>query len=178
MSVLRMIARPMLASMFLVGGLEAVRNPGRLAPAADKVVGPLSQRFPGAVPENTEQAVRLNGAVQLAAGTMLALGRRPRLAALALAATLVPVTYAGHRFWEAETAEEREQQLIHLLKNVSRMGGLLLAALDTEGRPSMAWRGRHAVESARHDVALAARTARATRRPAMAAGRVHGRMAG
>lgn len=178
MSVLRMIARPMLASMFLAGGLDAVRNPGRLAPAADKVVKPLSERFPGAVPDSTERAVRLNGMVQLVAGTMLALGRRPRVAALALAATLVPVTCAGHRFWEAESGEEREQQLIHLLKNVSMMGGLLIAAADTGGRPSLAWRGRHAVQTARHDAVLAARTARATGRPAAAAGRVRGRMAG
>ncbi|WP_377271730.1 DoxX family protein [Peterkaempfera sp. SMS 1(5)a] len=178
MPVLRMIARPMLASMFLVGGLDAVRNPARLVPAADKVVKPLAERFPGIVPDSTEQAVRLNGAVQLAAGVMLVLGRQPRLAALTLAATLVPVTWAGHRFWEFEDPERREQQLIHLLKNVSMMGGLLLAAADTAGRPSLAWRGRHAVHSARHDVAVAARTARATRRPAMAAGRMQGRLAG
>ncbi|WP_055585690.1 DoxX family protein [Peterkaempfera griseoplana] len=178
MPVLRMIARPMLASMFVVGGLDAVRRPARLAPMADKVVKPLAERFPGVVPESTEQAVRLNGAVQLTAGVLLALGRRPRPAALALAATLVPVTWAGHRFWEAEDPAEREQQLIHLLKNVSMMGGLLLAAADTAGRPSLAWRGRHAVHSARHDVAVAARTARATRGPAMAAGRLQGRIAG
>ncbi|MFJ6214742.1 DoxX family protein [Streptomyces sp. NPDC092296] len=171
MPVLRLIARPMLASMFLAGGLDAVRNPARLVPAAAKVVQPLAEQLP-ALKDRTEQAVRLNGAVQLAAGTLLALGRKPRIAALVLAATLVPTTWAGHRFWEADTPEEREQQMIHFLKNVSMMGGLLLAAADTGGRPSLAWRGRHAVHTARHDVALAGRTARATGRPAARAGRL------
>ena len=49
---------------------------------------------------STEDAVRINGGVQVAAGALLTLNKLPRLAALALAATLVPTTAAGHRFWE------------------------------------------------------------------------------
>ena len=80
------------------------------------MVRPLAERF-SAVPPWTEDAVRLNGAVQMAAGTLLALGRFPRLSALALAGTLVPATLAGHRFWEAEEEPDRAQQRIHFLKN-------------------------------------------------------------
>ena len=58
------------------------------------MVRPLADRFT-AVPAKTEDAVRLNGAVQMVAGTLLALGRFPRLSALALAATLVPTTRPG-----------------------------------------------------------------------------------
>jgi putative oxidoreductase len=40
-------------------------------------------------------------------------------------------------------------------------GGLLIAAGDTAGNPSAGWRGRHAVKSVRHDVALATKSAKA-----------------
>jgi hypothetical protein len=96
----------------------------------------------------TEQAVRLNGAIQLAAGTMLGLGWLPRLSALAIAGTLVPTTLAGHRFWEIEDPQERAQQRIHFLKNLTMLGGLLIAAADTGGSPSLSWRRQHAARKA------------------------------
>ena len=70
---------------------------------------------------------------------LLAFGRVPRLSSAVLAASLVPTTFAGHRFWEAEGAE-RERQKIQFAKNVSLVGGLILAAVDTEGytRPRLA----------------------------------------
>ncbi len=144
----------MLASIFIVQGYDTLRRPERVAPRAEKVVGPLKQRV-DALPDNTEQLVRINGGVQLVAGSLLAIGRFPRLSALALAATLVPTTLAGHPYWEAKDDQERAQQRIHFLKNLTMLGGLLIAAADTEGNPSLAWRGRHAVQAARHDVSLA-----------------------
>ena len=172
MLVLRAIARPMLASIFIVQGWDTFRNPGKVAPRAEPVVQRIAERVP-AVPDDTEQAVRLNGAIQVAAGTMLALGRFPRLSALVLAATLVPTTAAGHRFWETDDKQERAQQRVHFLKNVSMLGGLLIAAADTAGEPSLAWRTRNAARSARRDVAVATRTAKVSGR----AGRVSGKAA-
>jgi putative oxidoreductase len=148
----------MLASMFILQGYDALLHPERRVAAAEPVVRPIAERVP-IVPDQVDQAVRINGAVQLVAGSMLALGRFPRLSALAIAATLVPTTYAGHRFWESDDKEERAQQRIHFLKNLSMFGGLLIAAGDTGGNPSLAWRGRHAVKAARHDVALARKSA-------------------
>jgi putative oxidoreductase len=129
-----------------------------------------------AVPSNTEQAVRINGAVQLVAGSLLALGRLPRLSALAIAATLVPTTIAGHRFWEAGDDKDRAQQRIHFLKNLSMLGGLLIAAGDTAGRPSLAWRSQHAARAARRDVSLATRTAKLSGKAGAKAGRPSSRL--
>jgi uncharacterized membrane protein YphA (DoxX/SURF4 family) len=157
----------MLASIFIVQGFDTLLHPERVVPAAEPVVRPIAGRV-RAVPDQVEQAVRLNGAVQLVAGSMLALGRWPRLSALTIAATLVPTTYAGHRFWESDDKQERTQQRIHFLKNLSMFGGLLIAAGDTAGNPSLAWRGRHAITSARHDVALATRSAKAQAKMATA----------
>ncbi|WP_086561656.1 DoxX family protein [Streptomyces africanus] len=175
MSLLRVLGRPMLASMFLTGGLNSVRDPETVAPAAEPVVQPVTERV-SALPDRTEQVVRLNGAVQVVAGLMLATGRMPRPAALAIAATLVPTTLAGHRFWEAEDPSERAQQRIHFFKNMSMLGGLLIAADDTGARPSVLWRGSHAARDLRRDAGLVRRSIRATTGPAAAAGRVRAKL--
>ncbi|MFR0354945.1 DoxX family protein [Streptomyces sediminimaris] len=175
MSLLRLVGRPMLASMFVAGGINSVRAPGQVAPVAEPVVQPVTERV-GPLPDSTEQAVRLSGAVQVVAGLLLAGGRLPRPAALAMAATLVPTTVAAHRFWEVEDPDERAQQKIHFLKNLSMLGGLLIAADDTGGAPSLAWRSRHAAHDLRREARLVRRSVRATARPAAAAGGVRARM--
>ncbi len=157
MGVIRALARPMLASIFIVQGYETWRHPERVAPHAEDVVRPVKEQVP-VLPEQTEDSVRINGAVQCVAGSFLALGWWPRLSALTLAGTLVPTTLAGHRFWEIEDKQEQAQQRIHFLKNLTMLGGLLIAAADTGGDPSLAWRGRHAAQTARREVALAAQS--------------------
>jgi putative oxidoreductase len=152
MNGLRAVARPMLASIFVVQGLDTFQHPERVAKAAEPVIGPIAERIP-AVPADTEQAVRLNGAVQAIAGTTLGLGILPRLSALVLAGTLVPTTLAGHRYWEIEDPEMRAQQRMHFLKNLTMLGGLLVAAADTGGSPSLAWRRARASRSARRNLA-------------------------
>ena len=149
----------MLASIFILQGYDSFRRPEKYAPRAEPVVRPIAERV-SAVPAKTEDAVRLNGAVQMVAGSLLALGRWPRLSALAIAATLVPTTLAGHRFWEEEEEGNAAQQRIHFLKNASMFGGLLIAAADTAGNPSLAWRTRHAAKTARREASLVAKTAR------------------
>ncbi|MEV5884698.1 DoxX family protein [Streptomyces sp. NPDC052020] len=175
MSLLRVAGRPMLASMFIAGGLNSVRNPEAVAPVAEPVVRPLAERV-GVLPDRTEQLVRLSGAVQVAGGVLLGIGRLPRLSALALAATLVPTTLAGHRFWEAEDEGERAQQLIHFLKNLSMLGGLLIAADDTGSAPSLLWRGRHAAKGARRDARLVGRSVRAACRPGATTGGIKSKL--
>jgi uncharacterized membrane protein YphA (DoxX/SURF4 family) len=136
--------------MFIMGGADAVMNPDQKAVRA-KDVGP-KVATPLGLPQDPETLVMINGAVQLGAGTLLALGKLPRLASLALAASLVPTTFAGHRFWEETDDRARAMQRIQFFKNVSMLGGLLLAAVDTEGRPSLSWRAHRAAEHAAEKV--------------------------
>ena len=49
---------------------------------------------------------------------------------LALIASLIPTTVAGHPFWTIEDPAARAQQRIHFLKNSAMLGGLLLVVLD------------------------------------------------
>ena len=169
MSLLRVAGRPLLASMFVAGGWNSLRAPAQVAAAAEPVVRPVPERVK-ALPDRTEQVVRLHGGVQIAAGVMLGLGRLPRLSALALAAGLVPTTLAGHRFWDEKDSSARAQQQIHFLKNLSMLGGLLIAADDTAGAPSLLWRGRHTARELRREARLVRRSVRATARPAGSAG--------
>ncbi len=141
MALTRVVARPMLSAIFIAGGLDALRNPDGKVKAAEAVTGPLAERVP-ALAGDPRTLVRLNGAVQVGAGVMLATGTFRRLAALALIGSIVPTTYAGHRFWEETDDSARTQQVTHFLKNVGLLGGLVLAAVDTEGRPSLGWRAR------------------------------------
>lgn len=155
----------MLASAFVAGGLSTVRAPERVAPAAEPVAVPVASRVPR-LPENPEQLVRINGAVHIGAGLLLAAGVVPRLAALALAGTLVPTTLAGHAWWKEEDPEQRAQQRTQFLKNLSLMGGLLITAADTHGKPSTAYRARGAAASGRSSARRARRDATRTLRGA------------
>src|SRR4051812_1457231 len=170
--LLRRVARPMLASIFIQGGIAALRYPQAhvqtAKPVLDAVKPVLQQATEAAAPTidkaaesvpvdlpptstnwlDDETLVKVDGAVKVVAGTMLALGKAPRLASTALAASLIPTTVAGHRFWEEDDPEAKTAQQINFFKNVSLLGGLLIAAADTEGKPSLGWRGRKAAELA------------------------------
>src|SRR3984893_1334016 len=74
----RRIARPLLASIFIAGGLDALRNPGGKVKAAEAVVSPISESV-SSIPTDPETLVRLNGAVQVVSGSLLAVGRFRRL---------------------------------------------------------------------------------------------------
>ncbi|HET8716907.1 MAG TPA: DoxX family protein [Nocardioidaceae bacterium] len=165
MSLTRLIARPMLASMFIVGGINSLKNTEMMAerakPVTDKFVPMLQKAAPSApVPRDPKTLVRVNAGVHILAGLGLATGRAPRLSALALAATLVPTTVAGHPYWEESDPGNKANQRVHFFKNLSMMGGLVLAGVDTEGRPGVAWRVKNAAGSARKEAKQLRRTAK------------------
>jgi putative oxidoreductase len=135
--LVRRIARPLLASTFIQGGIDALRHPDAKAPKAEKLDVVHKPGMDKLHITSTEQAVRVNGAVQVVGGTLLSLNKFPRLAALALAGSIVPTTLAGHRFWEESDPSSKTNQQIHFFKNASMLGGLLIASVDTEGRESL-----------------------------------------
>lgn len=157
MTLVRLVARPMLASMFVVGGVNALRNADALAAKAKPVTDRLSSHADNVtsdkvpVTSNPKTIVQANAAAQIAAGLALATGRVPRLSATVLAASLVPTTAAGHRFWEETDPGTRANQMLHFTKNLSMLGGLLIAAVDTEGKPGVAWRAKHAVTDVKRE---------------------------
>ena len=144
--LVRRIARPLLAATFVYGGIDTLRNPQSRVPGAKPIVDQITEvadkQLPVTVPKDVEQWVKIDAAVKVGAGSLFALGKLPRISALALIASVVPTTLAGHRFWEHDDPKEKAGQTVHFLKNLGLLGGLMLAAVDTEGKPSVGWRAR------------------------------------
>jgi putative oxidoreductase len=140
-SLARTVARPLLAAIFIYEGWDAIRHPSGRVRQAESVL-PIAEKVP-ILPQDAEKLVRINGIVMVGAGTLMALGKFRRLAALTLIGSIIPTTYAGHRFWEEEDEATKAQQRIHFLKNLGLLGGLILELFDTEGSPSLRWRATH-----------------------------------
>jgi uncharacterized membrane protein YphA (DoxX/SURF4 family) len=141
MTVLRSVARPLLASMFFYGGVSAIKNAKTMAPRARPVADAIHNAAPG-VEISPANLVRASGVLQIAAATSLATGHVPRTSSVILAGSLVPATATGHQFWNETDPVARKNQLVHFLKNLSMIGGLLMATLDPD--PHKKFIGRRA----------------------------------
>lgn len=148
---LRTVARTLLAGIFIVGGWDSLQHPKAKTRPAKEVGVPIADKL--GLPTDPVELVKINGAVQLGGGILLALGWMPRLASLALAASLVPTTASAHRFWEIDDPDQRKAQMTQFFKNGAVLGGLLFAALDHGGRPSVFWATSKAAERATDAVA-------------------------
>jgi uncharacterized membrane protein YphA (DoxX/SURF4 family) len=125
---LRPAARIFTGSTYVLLGFDALRAPGARVDQAATVLAAVRKTVP--LPANDALVVRGNAAVQVLGGTLLALGRAPRLSALALAGSLIPTTLAGHAYWTIEDPAARKQQRIQFHKNMAMIGGLLFGVLD------------------------------------------------
>src|SRR5689334_22298742 len=108
MTLVRTVARTMMAAMFVRSGYQSMRHPERLAERAKPVtdrIAPTIEAIHPSLPTDPETLVRLNGAAHFVGGLMLATGVGSRPAAAMLAGSLIPTTVAGHPFWTAEDPE-------------------------------------------------------------------------
>ncbi|MBT2586126.1 DoxX family membrane protein [Arthrobacter sp. ISL-95] len=147
MSVIRFLARPMLASSFVVAGLDKLRNAEDTAKQLSPVLRRASESLPFKADEKT--LARVIGGAQLGAGALLGLGKLSRFAATVLTVTSVLNSYVEWRSADISTTEGRSARKARLLKNISLTGGVLLASVDTAGRPSIAWRAEHLAADAK-----------------------------
>ena len=151
--IVRRLARPLLASVFVAAGIDALRHPGLRSQQAAQLLGKVPDQVPGAqsAAKDPDLFVRVNGAALLGGGVLLATGRMPRLASTVLAASIIPTTAIDHAFWDETDPDLKAQSRSLFFKNVGLLGGLLLAAVDTEGRPGLVWRAQHAGKVTRRD---------------------------
>lgn len=143
--VVRRLARPLLGAAFVSTGIDALRDAGTRAEHARR----LGVSRPDTV-------ARANAGVQVGGGLLLGLGRMPRLAALALATTVVPEAVTGHAFWEQSDKHERSVQRALFFKDLGLLGGLVVAIADTGGRESVPHRARRVSRKAAEPVKRAA----------------------
>lgn len=162
MAPVRAIAHALLGSIFVAAGARALLEPkryaDRAAPVAERVGSALTS-VDERLPNSTEALIRVSGAIQVGGGLLLATGTAVRPAAAALAGTLIPATLAEHPFWSARTRGTKQADAVHFAKNMGLLGGLLLAMVDTQGRPGLRWRTRRLYDDTSKSLRRAARTA-------------------
>jgi uncharacterized membrane protein YphA (DoxX/SURF4 family) len=156
--LIRRIARPLLSVAFIGQGVDALRDPKPAADAARPALDGM-RKMPDPVgtnvPKDAESFARVNAAVQIGGGLLLATGKMPRLASAALAFTVIPSSLGGHMFWNEPDPQRKADERRKFMTDVSLLGGLIIAAVDTEGKPSLGWRGRRAA----HKVSVAVTSA-------------------
>ncbi|HWF28873.1 MAG TPA: DoxX family protein, partial [Mycobacterium sp.] len=145
--LIRRIARPLLSVAFIGQGVESLLNPKSAAEAAAPTVDGL-QALPdpvgSKVPSDPQTFAQINATVQIGGGLLLASGKLPRVASAALAFTVLPANLGTHMFWTESDPQRKAELRQAFLKDLSLLGGLVIASADTAGKPSLGWRGRRA----------------------------------
>lgn len=176
MTLVRRLARPLLAAPFVAHGVDGFRHPGPYVDEARPVAAQVAKvASPLGLPEDPEVLVRVHGAAMAGSAALLALGRLPRLAGTVLAVTGALTLASHHRFWEEKDPERRREQRQSFVSQLGLLGGALLAAVDTQGRPGLAYRSRTAARSAERTAKRARKDARHATRLAKAEARSEAR---
>ncbi len=116
-----LIGRFLIAFIFLFAGFGKVTGfEGTVAYIASKGM-PLPQL-----------AAMAAIAVELGGGLMLVVGWNARIAAAAMLVFTALTALIFHNFW-AVPADQAQNQMIHFMKNVSMMGGLLYVVIHGSG---------------------------------------------
>jgi len=79
--------------------------------------------------------------VELGGGLMLLVGWKARLAASAIFLFIIPATLVFHNFWAVDPAQA-QGQMIHFMKNLTIMGGMLYVMAFGAGPLSLDARNR------------------------------------
>jgi uncharacterized membrane protein YphA (DoxX/SURF4 family) len=156
--LIRRIARPLLSAAFIGQGVDSLLNPKPAAEAAAPTVDglrALPDPVGSAIPSDPQTFARVNAAVQIGGGVLLASGKAPRIASAALALTVLPANLGAHMFWSESDPQLKAEKRRDFLTDLSLLGGLMIASADTAGKPSWGWRGRRAAERLSERVASA-----------------------
>ncbi|MDU0478523.1 DoxX family membrane protein [Staphylococcus chromogenes] len=146
--MIRKLARPMLASVFVASGADMLKNTEDHRQGTEelltKVRALVPNQYRSYVPNDADTVTRALGGSQAASAALLALGKSPRLTSATLAALTIPTMLSRYAFWETQDPKEKAERRNGLLTNTALLGGLMIAAADTQGKPGLAWRAQHA----------------------------------
>jgi putative oxidoreductase len=124
-SLAALFGRLALSAIFVLSGFNKITN---WSATADQ----MAQQGMMAVPLLLAGAV----AFELLGGLSLLLGFYGRVGATLLIAFLIPTTVIFHDFWAVDPAQQ-QNQMIHFMKNIAILGGLLMVVAHGTGRYSL-----------------------------------------
>lgn len=130
-SMLRNLARAMLASVFIRDGLDAILNPASHVEKF-RIIEPTLEKagLPPVLTSDAKLLARISGLVTAVTATALGLGKFPRLSAFLLALFNLPITVINNPLWAAKSESQREKMSRGLILGIALTGGLGLAMLD------------------------------------------------
>ena len=120
-----LLGRLIYGGFFLYNGINHFKNLKKLAQYAE------SKGIPA-----PEMAVGLSGALLVVGGVSILLGVKPKVGSTALLAFLGAVSPAIHDFWNATDPGQRQNDMIHFMKNLALSGGALALMGVEEPWPS------------------------------------------
>jgi putative oxidoreductase len=120
------IGRVTIAILFVLSGIEKVMDLSATAAA----IGGKNLPMPQVLAVATV-------VLELGGGLLIIVGWQTRIVALALAIFCVVAGYFFHDFWHYPEGAEHTNNMIHFMKNVSIVGGLLMLCAAGAGRYSL-----------------------------------------
>lgn len=141
MSLIRKFARPVLASGFVLSGVERLRD-SEPNEHLGSIIDLAIKAYPAAsVLKGNERLVgQALAGTQIAAAGLFALGKAPRVASAVLLSTGALNAYVEYRGAKANTKEEKSARRNKALTNLSLLGAAAITTVDRDGSPSVAWR--------------------------------------
>lgn len=158
--LVRRIARAALGAYFVNEAVKSFKDTPAKAENAAPFVEFVSRESGQKVPNNPELIVKGQGALMGLGGLALITGKCPRGAAAVLTPIAAANAYMHEAFWAEQDAAVRAQKQSNFFRTLAIVGGVLIAAADTEGKPGLIWRTSHAASASRREAARAAKAAR------------------
>ncbi len=109
-----LIGRLIFGGFFLYNGINHIVHKDQLAGYAGAKKVPMP-----------EAAVVGSGALLIASGVSVILGIRPKLGAAGIIAFLASVSPSIHDFWTAQDPAQKQNDMIHFMKNMALLGAAL-----------------------------------------------------
>ena len=123
-TVPQMLGRAIFGGYFIYSGVNHFLHKPQMAGYAE------AKGVPAA-----DLAVQATGAMMIIGGLSVLTGYKPKIGAGLIAAFLGGVTPSMHRFWSEDNPQQRQNEMIHFMKNVAMLGAAMLAAGQPEPWP-------------------------------------------
>lgn len=124
----------MLASVFWFDGMDALCSPDDHVERFRKIEPALEKMgFPPVLTSDARKLSRVAGLVTVLCASGLALGKYPRLCALALTGLNFPISVVNNPVWMARDKAERDCYARGLVMGASLAGGLMMTVANAGG---------------------------------------------